>query len=312
MATKGRSLSADASLAGILPPEEVRPRALTDSKLEGAAALAPVSSAPTTVMLRNIPNQYSRDMLCDVLNQQGFAGRFDFVYLPIDRNSERNMGYAFINFTTGEACKEFFRTFGDVLASKVLPGFKSSKVCEVRVAEVQGQQANLEKMTSPSFFQHLADREEWQPIFFDQQGERMAIAAKEQTSRASGRRGGKRASKRQTNSLSGSVEMDQCHLTPVLMPFMASLGPPAHGLPGPLSMAVPGTEFCHDVLLAKPESCASEASGSSPVLSAQAPEFVPGVPPTDCLGPAESLTEDMAARHLAAEAAARRDRKSVV
>merc|ERR1719188_2087772 len=44
------------------------------------------STTNTTVMLRNIPNRYTRDMLIERLNE-GYKDQYDFVYLPIDFNS---------------------------------------------------------------------------------------------------------------------------------------------------------------------------------------------------------------------------------
>merc|ERR1719310_2162480 len=81
------------------------------------------SEKGTTVMLKNIPNRYGRDMLTDQLNAN-YRNEYDFVYLPIDFNSKCNVGYAFINFRTPEA-------------RAVLPGFSSVKICEVTYARVQ-------------------------------------------------------------------------------------------------------------------------------------------------------------------------------
>ena len=52
----------------------------------------------TTVMLRNMPNNYSRTMLLELLDAEGFAGQYDFLYLPMDFQSRASLGYAFINF----------------------------------------------------------------------------------------------------------------------------------------------------------------------------------------------------------------------
>merc|ERR1740123_2226645 len=38
----------------------------------------------TTVMLRNLPNDYTRDMLLALLDKEGFQGKYNFVYLPMD------------------------------------------------------------------------------------------------------------------------------------------------------------------------------------------------------------------------------------
>ena len=36
----------------------------------------------TTVMMRNLPNKYQRDMLRRDLDRDGFADKYDFFYLP--------------------------------------------------------------------------------------------------------------------------------------------------------------------------------------------------------------------------------------
>ena len=36
------------------------------------------------VMLRNLPNNYTRDMFLSLLDEQGLSGLYDFVYLPMD------------------------------------------------------------------------------------------------------------------------------------------------------------------------------------------------------------------------------------
>ena len=51
----------------------------------------------TTLMIRNIPNKYTQDMLLEFLDQE-HKGRYDFIYLPIDFKNKCNVGYAFINF----------------------------------------------------------------------------------------------------------------------------------------------------------------------------------------------------------------------
>jgi len=123
----------------------------------------------TTVMLRNIPNRYTRDMLVERLNST-FRGQFDFVYLPIDFNSKCNVGYAFINFRTPAACQRFVQEFNGVKTRLCLPHFSSQKVCEVSYARVQGRDANMENLRDEKFIENLIERPEWQPLFLDDAG----------------------------------------------------------------------------------------------------------------------------------------------
>merc|ERR1719174_1871715 len=65
----------------------------------------------TTQMMQNVPNDYSRQMLLDLLDNLGFADKYDFVYLPLDFKTKRSLGYAFLNFTSEEVAIQFHRTF---------------------------------------------------------------------------------------------------------------------------------------------------------------------------------------------------------
>merc|ERR1719174_1414523 len=93
----------------------------------------PEVAEPTTVMLRNIPNRYTRDMLLGRMDE-GYKGVYDFLYLPIDFSNGCNVGYAFINFRTPATCQRFTQEFHGAKSKHVLPGFSSSKICEVRCA----------------------------------------------------------------------------------------------------------------------------------------------------------------------------------
>jgi len=93
------------------------------------------TSTATTVMLKNIPNRYTRQMLVDRLNDD-FRGKFDFLYLPIDFQNRCNMGYAFINFRTPGVCADFMAAFNGISSKVCLPGCNSTKVCDVSFARL--------------------------------------------------------------------------------------------------------------------------------------------------------------------------------
>lgn len=68
-------------------------------------------SRRTTVMLRNLPYSSTRGALVELLSAEGFAGKFDFVYLPIDWRTHVVLGYAFVNLTSPEEAERFYSHF---------------------------------------------------------------------------------------------------------------------------------------------------------------------------------------------------------
>jgi hypothetical protein len=126
----------------------------------------------TTVMLRNMPNKYTRDMLVEQLNRQ-FRGEVDFVYLPIDFRNRCNVGYCFINFRTVECRQKFVELFDSVDVRTCLPGLNSRKVCEVMPARVQGQEENVRRLRESPVMIELTGKPDWMPLIFDEEGNEM-------------------------------------------------------------------------------------------------------------------------------------------
>lgn len=114
----------------------------------------------TTVMLRDLPEDYSRSTLLKLLDSQGFFGRFDFIYLPVDFKHRRNLGYALINLISPcEALRltEHFEGFStwDVV---------SDKICSVGWCfPQQGLEAHVERYRN-SPVMHESVPAEWQPM----------------------------------------------------------------------------------------------------------------------------------------------------
>lgn len=123
---------------------------------------APATDKRTTIMLRNLPNNYTREMLLEMLDAEGFDGRYDFVYLPIDFKTQAGVGYAFVNAVDNAAAQELWTTF-EGYNNWVLP---TSKKCWVSWSKpVQGLRANVQRWRNSSVM-HSSMPEEYKPCIF--------------------------------------------------------------------------------------------------------------------------------------------------
>jgi len=101
---------------------------------------APNTSTPiTTMMLRHIPCRKSQEEVMQHIDQKGFKGRYDFLYLPSDTRCGANLGYAFVNFLTEPDGARFKAEMHGYRFS----GCGSAKACAVVQAHVQGLAQNL-------------------------------------------------------------------------------------------------------------------------------------------------------------------------
>lgn len=109
----------------------------------------------TTMMLRNIPNSFTRAMLADKLDKAGFRGSYDFVYLPIDHSTNIGFGYAFVNFTSPNGARLFKNTFHGY-ADWANP---SDETCEVVWSQAhQGLQEHIDRLrNSPVMHESVPD-----------------------------------------------------------------------------------------------------------------------------------------------------------
>lgn len=82
------------------PP--AHPALLASSGVPAAKCAAPAvpDDERTTVLLRNLPSHFSRDAVAEVLDREGFEGRYDFVYVPSKFKTWVVIGHAFVNMVT--------------------------------------------------------------------------------------------------------------------------------------------------------------------------------------------------------------------
>jgi len=108
-------------------------------KPENLEANVSANKPVTTMMLRNIPNKYTQASLLQEIDELGFAGSYNFFYLPMDVHNRSNVGYAFVNFNLPKDAERFRRIFGDHRFQR----FQSRKISSVCPAHVQGLDENL-------------------------------------------------------------------------------------------------------------------------------------------------------------------------
>lgn len=124
----------------------------------------------TTLMLRNLPIKYTREDLVDLLVEKGFAGKFDFMYFPIDFETEGALGYAFVNCQTPADAEHMKRSL-DGFSRWSLP---CSKVCSVSWSQpLQGLEAHVARYRNSPLMHELVP-DNYRPMLFAE-GQRVAF-----------------------------------------------------------------------------------------------------------------------------------------
>jgi hypothetical protein len=116
----------------------------------------------TTVMLRPLPPTFTRGLLVELLGTEGFAGMYDFIYLPVDFNSGNSLGYAFVNLTSPEVARCLWSHFDGFSGWKT----PSDEVCTASWSDPhQGFAAHVQRYRD-SPVMHPEVPEIWKPLIF--------------------------------------------------------------------------------------------------------------------------------------------------
>merc|ERR1712139_719215 len=117
----------------------------------------------TTLMLRNIPNDYTFQMLKELLDSFGVCGQYDFLYLPMDFRKGANIGYAFVNGVDPLAARQIREAFDGFDEWAV----QSGKICEVSWSfPQQGLDEHIERYRN-SPVMHESTPIEYKPRIFE-------------------------------------------------------------------------------------------------------------------------------------------------
>jgi hypothetical protein len=136
---------------------EASPQAEHASALQRSPSIS--HGSQTTLMVRNIPNKYTRKMLCREIEPY-LSDQIDFLYLPMDFKTWCNLGYCFINFCTRDGAAAFLKAFDQRKWEKC----HSDKVSAVGLARIQGFKHLVDHFSRSSI---LGKDTRMQPIIFD-------------------------------------------------------------------------------------------------------------------------------------------------
>eukprot|EP00928_Gymnodinium_smaydae_P020036 TRINITY_DN17732_c0_g2_i4.p1 TRINITY_DN17732_c0_g2~~TRINITY_DN17732_c0_g2_i4.p1 ORF type:complete len:191 (-),score=21.94 TRINITY_DN17732_c0_g2_i4:481-1053(-) len=112
----------------------------------------------TTVMVRGVCTQLSQQLFKYFIDEDGFAGQYDFLYVPVREKGNRNTAQAFVNFVSPEHAQAFFDRYNGQNAKFA----SDEKRLSVLPAKRQGYEANLNHFrekpsTTNPFFAHASD-----------------------------------------------------------------------------------------------------------------------------------------------------------
>jgi len=118
------------------------------------------STSDSTVILRNLPLETTRDSLLDLLDREGFSGGYDFLHLPMDFQTKAGLGYALLNLVSHKVALQVHQYFN---------GFRnwpyaSDNVCEVAWnSPQQGLETHIERYRN-SPLMHPSVPETYRPV----------------------------------------------------------------------------------------------------------------------------------------------------
>jgi len=105
-----------------------------------------VESEYTTLMIRNLPHDLMQMDLIAKLDENGFEGTYDFLYMPSNFISGRGKGYAFVNFTQQAAARRLVSEWHKQVR---FGAGRNRGGLSISAAAVQGREANVKKWDVP-------------------------------------------------------------------------------------------------------------------------------------------------------------------
>lgn len=166
----GASSMSQSSPDGFCRGSHLEPELLNNAleriaELDSVLVLEPESTLSherTTVMMRNVPNNITREELLQIFDEEGFKAHYDLLYVPIDPKSRAGLGYAFINFVSNGSAEIFSKHFQGFQSWKM----QSEKICDVSWSDaLQGLDEHVKRYRNSSVM-HESIPDELKPVLF--------------------------------------------------------------------------------------------------------------------------------------------------
>ena len=122
-------------------------------------AVASGKDRRTTLMIKNIPNAFSRETILANIDRC-CRNKYDFFYLPIDQKTNCNLGYGYINMIDLDSVCTMYREFH----GKRWSNTRSVKVCTICYGRLQSGNENLVEYCSD--WSVMTSDEKYHPLFF--------------------------------------------------------------------------------------------------------------------------------------------------
>jgi len=136
--------------------------ALLAEYMSPAQAYGQQAPEKTTIILRNLPPDYTRANLLNWLDSEGFAGECDFLYLPINFEIGSCFGYTFINLISHASAQWAIEHFN----GRIVPGPSDAHECGAAWSEpYQGFATYVERYRN-SPVMHPSVPDEHRPVLF--------------------------------------------------------------------------------------------------------------------------------------------------
>lgn len=117
-------------------------------------------SPPTTILIRNLSKDCTRDAMIQVLEAEGYAGSYDMVHVPVGFQDLVGLGHALVNFLDAAIAQDallHFDGFGGLSSA--------ADLCEAGWSNVQGLAAHVQRYRD-SPIMHESIPNQFKPAMF--------------------------------------------------------------------------------------------------------------------------------------------------